>query len=407
MTSIGIIGSGIAGLQLALQLQLHNFDVTVYTDRSAGQIRTGKLPNTPALFPHSLNRHRALKTHHWEDGTPLKGFDLSITGSPIRFDGWLTQPGIFVDPRIYNSTWLDDIEKRGGCIVVGAVTGGDVLRISEKHDLTVVASGRGSLIEMFARIPEHSPYEQPQRILMNGFFKGIHKPDPTQMYFIISPEHGETFQATVNSFDGLKNNLLMEGIPGQGFEDIARIRYSDEPRKFSEAVLEILRVHAPILYDVIDTSIFEPTSPNEIMQGVVTPAVRKGYTQLENGKFVMAVGDVHITNDPVIGQGANTASHSSWVLGESIIKAQTFDEAFCETAEQQMLDYALPVTRWSNAMLQPPPEHFIALLANAAQSPALATAFGDGFNDPVNTWAVLSDPQRTLNFIQSFTAPVA
>ncbi len=50
MTTLGIVGSGIAGLHLALYLQQQGIKATVYSDRSADEIRSGRLPNTVALM---------------------------------------------------------------------------------------------------------------------------------------------------------------------------------------------------------------------------------------------------------------------------------------------------------------------------------------------------------------------
>ena len=37
------------------------------------------------------------------------------------------------------------------------------------------------------------------------------------------------------------------------------------------------------------------------------------------GGEVLAVGDAHIVNDPVLGQGANLASRCAWMLGEALL----------------------------------------------------------------------------------------
>ena len=38
---------------------------------------------------------------------------------------------------------------------------------------------------------------------------------------------------------------------------------------------------------------------------------------LGDGKFAIAAGDVHCTFDPMLGQGANLASYSAFILGEA------------------------------------------------------------------------------------------
>ncbi|HEX2620782.1 MAG TPA: styrene monooxygenase/indole monooxygenase family protein [Phototrophicaceae bacterium] len=402
MKNIGIVGSGIAGLHLALFLQYHNVDVTLYSDRTSEQIRNSKFYNTPAQFHQTLERERSLGIFHWNEAAPLTHIDLTVPGTPLGFQGFVSESSIFVDPRVYTSAWLDDFAARGGKIVVGALTADDVVRLSELHDVMVVASGKGSLIEMFDRLPEHSPFDKPQRQLVTGYFNGIMKEDPTGMSFILIPEQGEIFQASVNTFEGIRESLLLEGIPGSAFEAVTSIRYQDDPQLFNERLLELIRTLAPGLYNMIDPSTFGVIGDN-VMQGAVTPTVRKGYKALGNGKFAIALGDVHVSNDPIVGQGANTASQAAWTLGEMLLESSVYGEAFCQSAEAQVWMYTEKVTLWSNAFLMPPPDHALALLGAATQNQAVADAFTNNFNDPVRQWEVLSSPDNTMAFIQHYT----
>ena len=66
MKSIGIVGSGIAGLQLGLFLQRHGLDATIYSDKSPEQIRASRLPSLVVRFDHTRERERALGVEHWE-----------------------------------------------------------------------------------------------------------------------------------------------------------------------------------------------------------------------------------------------------------------------------------------------------------------------------------------------------
>ena len=59
MISIGIVGSGIAGLHLALYLQKQGIEATVYSDRSADEIRGGRVGEAalrPIEVPPELAR---------------------------------------------------------------------------------------------------------------------------------------------------------------------------------------------------------------------------------------------------------------------------------------------------------------------------------------------------------------
>jgi hypothetical protein len=72
-------------------------------------------------------------------------------------------------------------------VLIGRLLSNDVSTIAPDHDLVVVASGRGSLIDMFPRIPEYSPYDRPQRLLSSAFYDGFTEIDPNGMSFIVAP----------------------------------------------------------------------------------------------------------------------------------------------------------------------------------------------------------------------------
>jgi 2-polyprenyl-6-methoxyphenol hydroxylase-like FAD-dependent oxidoreductase len=403
VNSIGIVGSGIAGLHLALFLQQHSVPVTLYSDRTAEQIRASRLPSTVARFEHTRARERALGVDHWSAlGHDVMWTRLYINGEPpLTFRGDVSQPWSFVDMRLYLATLLGDFEERGGEVIVGAVQASDVARLANEHDLVVVASGRASLTELFPRVPEHSPYTQPQRRLCAGYFHGIENPEPLGFYYTISPGQGEIFQAPFYSFEGRVSNLLFEAIPGQGLDVITQLRYQDDPRTFEATVLKLLREHVPIVYERVNPKEFGLTRPLDLLQGAITPTVRRGYLQLESGKFVVAIGDVHVLNDPLLGQGANAASHAAWVLGEAILNGSLYDELFCHGVEQRIWAYARPVTEWTNAALQPPP-HVIEVFVAAAQNKAVADQLVDNFNAPQRNWEVFSSPERAASFLRQF-----
>jgi hypothetical protein len=115
----------------------------------------------------------------------------------------------------------------------------------------------------------------------------------------------------------------------------------------------------------------------------------------------VALGDAHVLNDPITGQGANTASHAAWVLGEAIRNGgATFDEAFCRRVEQQIWAYAQPVTEACNARLRPAPAHAVELFEAAAHHKAIADAHANGFNHPHAFWEIQSSPERTAAFLK-------
>src|SRR5262245_62103966 len=99
MTNIGIVGSGIAGLHLALSLQQRGIPATLYSDRTPDQIRAGRLPNSIARFDHTRARERILGVEHWD--SPDFGvfcIHFRINGDPpLTFRGDFSHPASFVD----------------------------------------------------------------------------------------------------------------------------------------------------------------------------------------------------------------------------------------------------------------------------------------------------------------------
>ena len=265
----------------------------------------------------------------------------------------------------------------------------------------VVASGRGSLTELFPRLPERSPYTAPQRRLMSGLFEGIDNAEPLGVSFNISPGHGELFQPPFLSFGGRVSNILIEAIPGGDLEQVTQLRYDDDPAAFEATLLDLLKRHAPRVYERVDPGAFRLTRPLDLLQGAITPTVRRGYARLENGRHVLAIGDVHVLNDPILGQGANAASHAAWTAGEAILEGGPFDEAFCREVEERIWAHARPVTEWSNAALHPPAPHVLDVFRAAAQSKAIADEVVDNFNAPERNWAIFESPEGASAFLRS------
>jgi styrene monooxygenase A-like protein len=411
MTTIGIVGAGIAGLHLALHLQKHCIEATLYADRSAEEIRGGRLPSTVALMGATRARDTALGTNHWdapELGT--HGMAIRIAGEPpLSVSANVTLPFLFIDMRVYVPRLMVDFQERGGAVVVAPIKAEDLASLAARHDLLVVAAGRVGLGDLFPRLAARSPYAAPQRRIFAGLFRGIRHPSPFKMGFNIIPGHGEVFENQFLTLDGHTSGLLIEAIPGGALEPLTRLRYEDDPAAFNAAVLAMVRECAPDTYARTDPSQFGLTRALDTLSGSVTPTARRGWAPLGDGKFALAVGDAHITHDPLTGQGANAASRGAWSLAERLIAHASsgggFDQAFCVGVEQDLWDDARAVTEWTNAFLQPPPPHAIALLVAASQNQAIGDAFGDNFNDPQRQWGVLSSPDATAAFLAGFSAP--
>ena len=402
MPEVGIVGAGTAGLHLALFLQQHGVEPTLYAERSADEMRAGRLPNTVAHHHHTRARERALGVNHWDDTGPSYGRHCHYFGGehPLRFPGGFSAPSMAVDYRIYQPRLLEDFEERGGTVETGAIAADDLSRLASRHDLLAVGTGRGGLTELFPPIPGRSPFDGPQRLLSAGLYTGIAYADPICVTFGVSPGHGELIEIPLETFEGNATTLLFENVPGGDLEVLATTPYDDDPKAHDSLVLEKLRDHYPPIFERTDASSFGLTRPSSILQGSVTPTVRESYSVVD-GTFAIAVGDGHVTVDPVVGQGANAASFSAWTLGEAILEGGPFDEAFCRKVDERRLPFVLGVFDWTNFMLAPQP-HLFDLVGAMSQNRSLCDDFTENFNHPDRQWEHLQTAEATAAYIASF-----
>src|SRR5260370_18542721 len=62
----------------------------------------------------------------------------------------------------------------------------------------------------------------------------------------------------------------------------------------------------------------ELTDENGILAGRFAPTVRKHVCKMPSGNFALGMGDVVVTNDPITGQGSNTASKAAAIYMKRI-----------------------------------------------------------------------------------------
>ncbi len=399
--NVGIVGAGIAGLHLGLYLQKHGLNATIITDREPESYRDSRLLNTVAHHHITLAREDYLGVNHW--AAP----ELHYTHhdhffnfpDPIRFRGDFTKPSRAVDYRIYLPALMADFAERGGNIEIAKIDSKDIAALADRFDLLVVSTGKTALGELFTYMPEHTPFSQPQRKLCVGLYTGVKQADPMGVTLSVSPGHGELIVIPTVTFDGIATALLMENIPGGDLEEMASLDYESDPKHFLQTLLDKLEKHHPSVFDRIDTTNFGLAQPQDLLQGSVVPTVRNTYVELDNGKCVIALGDVHTVVDPVMGQGANIASYSAFAVGEKIVQSDVLDSRFCEKVEWARQDRILGAARWTNLMLGPPSEAIGMLIGNMAQNKALADEFTENFNYPEKQWDCISTPERIHTWI--------
>ncbi len=178
MRKILIVGAGQAGLQLALGLQSQGYDVTVMSNRTADEVRSGRVMSTQCMFTTALGHERELGINFWEDQAPrIEGLGVSVSAPdasrPIDWVGRLRGYAQSVDQRLKMAGWMEAFAERGGKIVVHGVAVSDLDYFARAYDLVLVSAGKGELVSMFGRDASRSPYDAPQRALAVAYVHGL------------------------------------------------------------------------------------------------------------------------------------------------------------------------------------------------------------------------------------------
>ncbi len=407
---IGIIGAGTAGLHLGLYLRQHDVDVTLFTDRRPAEYRGLRLLNTVAHHAVTVDREIALGVDHWPtDAFGYFGhyYYVGAKPEPLRCYGDYHAPSRAVDYRIYLPRLAEDFLERGGKVEYRLVKSSDILALSQRFDLMVVCTGKGAFGQLFPVEPAYTPFDRPQRALCVGIFKGIAQREPRRaVTWYASPGAGEMIEIPTTTFNGMQSALVIENIIGGDLEILAQVRYDDDPRAFLDLLLGKLRKHYPDCAERIDEREFDlANGPLDILQGGVTPTVRKSHVKLADGKLAVALGDLHVTVDPVLGQGANLASHAAVILGEEIVRQDVYDERFMEHVDRRRNDRVLGAHLWTNFMLthlEALEPELSLLLKKVAQHRELADVFTDNFNYPERQWDCFASVERMHAWCESW-----
>ncbi|OOC54320.1 MULTISPECIES: styrene monooxygenase subunit StyA [Nocardiopsis] len=407
---ICIVGAGTAGLHLGLHLLRHGVEVTLFTERTPDEQRRSKVLSTVAHHAVTVERERALGVDHWpveEHGYPGHQYRVGPGPEPTAFEGLLHAPSRAVDYRIYQPRLTEDFAERGGELVFGRLSPGDIPSLASRFDLIVVCTGRGPFAEMFDRDPEHSPFDRPRRALCAGLFTGIAQQPVPNVTFHICPGAGEMIEIPTWTDGGQVMALVIENHYGSDLEALAATPYEEDPKAYRDLALDLLHDHYPACFERIDPAEFGPLDgPRGIIQGAVTPVVRRTHTVLDDGTVVLALGDAHVTVDPLLGQGANMASHAAWVLAEEIVRQDVFDRRFVEHVDRRREDRVLSATRTTNMLmenLETLPEDFLGFLGELSRNRSLADEFTKWFNYPECFWDDLADPRRTRAWVARHT----
>lgn len=390
MRKILIVGAGQSGLQLALALQTHEYEVTLMAHRTSDEVRSGRVMSAQVMFHTALQHERDLKLNFWESQAPaIDRLAVSVAAPPpgsgtatdwsAPLDGFAQS----VDQRVKMAGWMDTFAQRGGQLVLHGAAVSDLDYFSRTYDLVLVAAGKGELVSMFDRDAARSPYRRPQRALavayVHGLDQGPSSAGAEPVRYRLVPGVGELIVTPALTTSGRADILFWEGVPGGPVDAFKGLT---DPAEHLTLTLALLKRFAPDEYARAAGA--ELTDAGATLTGRYTPVVRRPVGRLPSGGLALGVGDVVVTNDPITLQGSNSAAKCAASYLASILEHgdKPFDEAWMESAFARHWATARPVTRWTNAMLAPLPEHVLDLIDTAADRPELAHRIARGFDDP-------------------------
>ena len=412
MAKITIVGAGQSGLQLGIGLVQAGHDVKLVANRTPEEVARGKVMSSQFMFARALDTERELGIDFWADTCPLtEGIELSIPHPEIRgakalhFAARLDRPGKSVDQRVKYPRWMEHFAQLGGELVIHEATAADLERYADESALVIVAAGKHELAELFERDAGRSPFDHPMRALALTYVTGMTpRPEYSVVTFNLAPVVGEYFTFPALTTTGPCDIMVLEGVPGGPMDCWGDVTTPAEHLARSKWILETF-----FPWEAERCRNIELTDANGILAGRFTPTVRRPIARLPSGRPILGMADLVVLNDPITGQGSNSAAKCAHTYLQAIRERGDgpFDVAWMQTTFDRYWEYARAVTGWTNALLEPPPDHVLALLGTATQEPRVAHRFVNGFDDPRDYFEWFMDPAKANAYLASLATPPA
>ncbi|WP_067688461.1 styrene monooxygenase/indole monooxygenase family protein [Nocardia jejuensis] len=420
--SAAVIGAGQTGVTAALGLLDAGFTVTLYSDRDQRALRQDVPATGTALqFGETQQAEAALGLDSYTARAPRHtGLSVRIAGPEreelIAFDGHFDgYAGVAVDTRLKADERLSLFLERGGQFVVDAVTPESLDAIAAAQDLTLVATGRGGLSDLFAVDTARTVYAGPQRSLLTVTVTGLGHDESVFAHrsraggghsgFSILADQGEGWWGPYLHKDaGPSWAFLGWARPGSDWEK--RFAAADSAVSAHDIVQQLYRDYIEWdLPEVLATRVIAE-DPHSWLKGAVRPVVRSGSGKTAGGHVIASLGDTSAAYDPIAGQGAQSGLiQAQRLIAAAAVHEGPFDQAWIDAQYASFLaargDAANKVTR---LFLGDPELADIGnqLFATAAVDPKAASALVGLLHRP-QPFLGVDSPATTAEFVTAAT----
>jgi hypothetical protein len=386
MANIAIVGAGQAGLHLGIGLLQSGHRVTMVSNRTGAEIAAGPVTSSQSMYGMALGLERELGIDYWQDSAPqYAGAQMRVADSDgniaLFWQGAMDEAGQSIDQRVKMPVWMDRFVELGGDLRILDAGIPEIEALAASHDLTIIASGKGQIGQLFERNPERSPLTSPQRVLALTYVNRFApRPGLPAICININPGIGEFVSFPGLTLSGPCEIFTIESIPGGPMDIWADVKTAQEHLAASEY---LLRTFFPIEAERIDGHL-ELTDDQAVLRGRITPTTKHPVATLPSGAKVFGLADIVCLNDPLTGQGSNNASKGAKIYLDAINARASgpFDEAWMNEVFEHYWDYAQYPVAYTNQTLGQPPEHMMRILKAAETDSELAHLMANSFNDP-------------------------
>jgi hypothetical protein len=400
-----IVGAGQSGLQLGIGLLDDGHDVTVISNRTPEDLRTGRLTSGQCMFGKALATERALGIDLWEQECPqAEGMAITVAnpaGGDLLID-WaarLDVAAMSVDQRVKMPAWMELFEQRGGHLKIARAGIADLERYCDTHDLVILAAGRGEMSNLFRRVPERSPFEEPQKLVAIVAVTGVApRPEWDAVCFNMVPGVGENIVVPTLTPSGPGHLIALQMVPEGPWNCFQE---ADSVEKHLAVTKRLQEEFVPRMYERCRQA--EPMDATAFLFGGVTPIVREPVGQLPSGQCVLGIGDALVVNDPLTAPGANSAAKAADAYLSAIREHgdAPYDREFMEQTWEAFWNSTMRfVCEWNNMLLHGMPDHILRVLRAANEVPAIRERFVNGFADPAEYFEWLVSPDQAARLLE-------